>query len=158
MVGFKCGVAPFLASTQLPKLFGVHAAHGSFWENTGYFLKHLRETNITSLTIGIAALAVLVLGKIFLKNKPVALLVVVGGIVASGLLGLDARGVKLLGVVPQGLPALGLPAIHWADANQLLPLAFACFLLGAVETAAIGRTFVGQARGGVGAQHGVFLP
>jgi MFS superfamily sulfate permease-like transporter len=74
----------------------------------------------------------------------VALLVVVGGIVASGLLGLDARGVKLLGEVPQGLPDIGLPAIHWVDANELLPLAFACFLLGAVETAAIGRTFAAK--------------
>src|SRR3954471_20815119 len=33
MIGFKCGVALFLASTQLPKLFGIHGAHGSFWEN-----------------------------------------------------------------------------------------------------------------------------
>jgi sulfate permease, SulP family len=144
MVGFKCGVALFLASTQLPKLFGVHGAHGNFWDNTGYFLQHLRETNITSLSIGIAALAVLVLGKIVLQNKPVALFVVVGAIVASGPLGLDARGVKLLGAVPQGLPAIGLPAIHWADANELLPLAFACFLLAAVETAAIGRTFAAK--------------
>ena len=82
MVGFKCGVALFLASTQLPKLFGIHGAHGNFWENSGSFLKHLHETNPASLTIGSVALAVLVLGKIFLKNKPVALFVVVGGIVA----------------------------------------------------------------------------
>src|SRR5579862_2626955 len=136
MIGFKCGVALFLASTQLPKFFGIHGAHGNFWVNTSYFLHHLGETNTTSLAIGTVALALLVLGKIFLKHKPVALLVVVGGIVASGLLGLDARGVKLLGTVPQGLPDIGLPAIHWADVNNLLPLAFACFLLGAVE---IGR-------------------
>src|SRR5262245_53289134 len=38
MVGFKCGVALFLASTQLPKLFGFHGAHGSFWTNSGHFL------------------------------------------------------------------------------------------------------------------------
>ena len=38
MVGFKCGVALFLASTQLPKLFGVHGAHGNFWQNSGYSL------------------------------------------------------------------------------------------------------------------------
>jgi sulfate permease, SulP family len=144
MVGFKCGVALFLASTQLPKLFGIHGAHGNFWVNSGNFLKHLGDTNPTSLTVGGIALAVLVLGKILLKNKPVALLVVVGGIVASALLGLEARGVKLLGTVPQGLPAIGLPAIHWADVNDLLPLAFACFLLGAVETAAIGRTFAAK--------------
>jgi high affinity sulfate transporter 1 len=144
MVGFKCGVALFLASTQLPKLFGIHGAHGNFWENSGNFLKHLNETNSTSLTIGGIALVVLVLGKIFLKNKPVALFVVMGGILASGWLGLEGRGVKLLGTVPQGLPALGLPAIHWTDLNELLPLALACFLLGAVETAAIGRMFAAK--------------
>jgi high affinity sulfate transporter 1 len=146
MTGFKCGVALFLASTQLPKLFGFHGAHGSFWGNSAHFFNHLGETNSTSLAIGGTALAVLVLGKVFLKNKPVALFVVIGGIVASSLLGLEARGVKLLGDVPQGLPAVGLPAIHWSDLNQLLPLAFACFMLGAVETAAIGRMF--------GAKHG----
>jgi len=141
MVGFKCGVALFLASTQLPKLCGFHGAHGDFWANSAHFLRHLNEANAASLTIGLTALAMLVLGKIFLKHKPVALFVVIGGIVASGWLGLEARGVKLLGEVPQGLPALGLPAIQWADLNHLLPLAFACFLLGAVETAAIGRMF-----------------
>jgi len=144
MVGFKCGVALYLASTQLPKLFGVPGAHGAFWENTGAFLKRLPETNPASIAVGGAALAVLILGKIFLKNKPVALFVVVGGIIVSSWLGLDARGVKLLGDVPQGLPALGLPAIGWSDLNHLLPLAIACFLLGAVETAAIGRMFAAK--------------
>jgi high affinity sulfate transporter 1 len=144
MTGFKCGVALFLASTQLPKLFGIHGAHGNFWENSGTFLKNLGATNPTSLTVGGIALALLVLGKIFLKNKPVALFVVVGGILASGRLGLEARGVKLLGELPQGLPTLCLPAIHWADLNELLPLALACFMLGAVETAAIGRMFTAK--------------
>jgi SulP family sulfate permease len=144
MTGFKCGVALFLASTQLPKLFGFHGEHGNFWVNTGHFLTHLNETNPASITIGGLALAVLVLGKIFLKNKPVALFVVVGGIVAASVLSLDARGVKLLGQVPEGLPPIGMPVIHWADLDQLFPLAFACFLLGAVETAAIGRMFTAK--------------
>jgi SulP family sulfate permease len=144
MVGFKCGVALFLATTQLPKLFGFQGAHGDFWENSAYFLKHLSKTNSVSLGVGLTALAVLVLGKIFLKNKPVALFVVIGGIVASSWLGLESKGVALLGTVPQGLPAFGLPAIQWEDLNDLLPLAFACFLLGAVETAAIGRMFTAK--------------
>ncbi len=37
MTGFKCGVALFLASTQLPKLFGFQGAHGDFWERSGHF-------------------------------------------------------------------------------------------------------------------------
>src|SRR5438874_4003782 len=144
MTGFKCGVALFLASTQLPKLFGFHSAHGSFWGNTGHFFKHLNETNSMSLLVGISALAVLLLGKIFLKHKPVALIVVIGGIVAASALSLETRGVKLIAAVPQGIPPLRVPAVHWNDLNELLPLAFACFLLGAVETAAIGRMFVAK--------------
>jgi sulfate permease, SulP family len=144
MTGFKCGVALFLASTQLPKLFGFHGAHGSFWGNTGFFFKHLNETDTTSLLVGVIALALLILGKIFLKHKPVALFVVIGGIIAASTLSLETRGVKLIGAVPQGIPPLKLPALYWRDLNELLPLALACFLLGAVETAAIGRMFAAK--------------
>jgi high affinity sulfate transporter 1 len=144
MTGFKCGVALFLASTQLPKLFGFHSTHGSFWGNTGYFCKHLSETNSMSLMVGGIALALLIVGKIFLKHKPVALFVVVGGIAAASTLSLEARGVKLIGSVPQGIPPFRLPAVYWQDLNELLPLALACFLLGAVETAAIGRMFAAK--------------
>src|SRR5437016_13753655 len=147
MTGFKCGVALFLASTQLPKLFGFHGAHGSFWENAGHFFRHLNETNSMSLLVGGSALALLILGKIFLKHKPVALFVVIGGIIAASTLSLEARGVKLIGAVPQGLPPLKVPVLGWRDLNELLPLALACFLLGAVETAAIGRMFAAN-RGG----------
>src|SRR5437762_14120807 len=144
MTGFKCGVALVLASTQLPELFGFDSAHGSFWGNTGFFFKRLNETNSTSLLVGGIALALLILGKIFLKHKPVALFVVIGGIVAASALSLETHGVKLIGVVPQGIPPLKLPAVHWHDLNNLLPLAFACFLLGAVETAAVGRMFAAK--------------
>ena len=144
MTGFKCGVALFLASTQLPKLFGFHSAHGSFWENTGFFFKHLSETNSMSLLVGGIALAFLILGKIFLKHKPVALFVVIGGIVAASAFSLETRGVKLIGTMPQGIPPLRVPAVYWNDLNDLLPLALACFLLGAVETAAIGRMFAAK--------------
>ncbi len=144
MLGFKCGVALFLVSTQLPKLLGFQGSHGGFWERSAHLISHLGETNPTSLAIGMAALGILVGGRIVLRHKPVALLVVVAGIAAAPLLGLEARGVSLLGDVPRGLPLPRLPAVRWEDWNELLPLAFACFLLSAVETAAIGRMFIAK--------------
>jgi high affinity sulfate transporter 1 len=141
LVGFKCGIALFIASTQLPKLFGFKGSHGDFWERSGYFFSHLRETNTASLLLGLGALALLLLGKRFLKNKPVALFVVIAGIIAASMMDLGSLGVKLLGEVPQGLPPFGLPAVHVSDLNDLLPLALGCFLLGMVETAALGRMF-----------------
>jgi SulP family sulfate permease len=141
LIGFKTGVALVLASTQLPKLIGIKGGHGSFWQRTGEFLSHLRDTNPWALAVGLGALAILVAGKVLLKNKPVALVVVIAGIVVATMAHLDDRGVKMLGHVPQGLPSLRLPVIHTDDINELLPLAMACFLLGAVETVAIGRMF-----------------
>lgn len=144
LIGFKAGVALYLASTQLPKLFGFKGGEGSFWGRSGHFFSHLGDTNAAALTIGLGALAVLLLGKVLLKNRPVGLFVVVAGIAVASLTGLDARGVKMLGEVPQGMPPLNLPSVRWADLNDLFPLAIACFMLAAVETAAIGRMFAAK--------------
>ena len=141
LVGFKAGLAFYLAGTQLPKLFGFSGSHGDFWERAAHFAGHLGETHPASLLAGGTALAMLVAGKIWLKNRPVAFVVVVGSIAAARVFDLEASGVKLLGAVPQGLPSFGLPDVTRADLNALLPAALAAFVLGAVETSAIGRMF-----------------
>jgi high affinity sulfate transporter 1 len=142
LIGFKSGVALYLASTQLPKLFGFQAAHGGgFWLRTGAFFSHLGDTNMAALLLGVSALVLLALGKLYLPNKPVALGVVIAAIATASVVDFSGRGVKLLGEVPRGLPVPGLPDVGWQDVNKILPLALACFLLGAVETIAIGRMF-----------------
>lgn len=141
LVGFKCGIALFLVSSQCPKLFGFAGSHGTFLDRMHFFITNIGESNKASVILGLSALAVLLLGKRLLKSVPMALIVVVAGIVISSMTRMDQWGVKMLGVVPQGLPQIGLPAIGLAEINNLLPLAMACFLLGAVETSAIGRMF-----------------
>jgi high affinity sulfate transporter 1 len=142
LIGFKSGVALYLASTQLPKLFGFQAAHGGgFWQRMGAFFSHFGDTNLAALGLGVTALVLLALGKLYLPNKPVALGVVIGGIAVASLIDFSGLGVKLLGKVPRGLPLPAVPQVSWDDVNNLFPLALACFLLGAVETIAIGRMF-----------------
>jgi SulP family sulfate permease len=142
LIGFKSGVALYLASTQLPKLFGFQAAHGGgFWERMSAFLSHLAETNPYALAVGGAALVLLAVGKLYLPTKPVALFVVIGAIAVASFVDLSSHGIKLLGDVPRGLPRLGLADVRWNDIDEILPLALACFLLCAVETVAIGMMF-----------------
>lgn len=141
LIGFKCGVALHLAVSQLPKLCGFHGSHGDFWGRAGHFIHHVKEANPASVVLGAGAFAVLLLGKKLLPRKPVALVVVAAGLLLGAFAGLEQSGVKMLGEVPQGLPELGIQGLRWSDVNLLLPLAMACFLLGAVETAAIGRMF-----------------
>src|SRR5439155_20579385 len=104
-----------------------------FWERSGYFFSHLREANMASLQLGLCALAVLLLGKRFLKNKPVALFVVIAGILAAASMNLGKLGVKLLGEVPQGMPPFGLPAIQDRKSTRLnsshVAISYAVFCL-----------------------------
>jgi high affinity sulfate transporter 1 len=144
LVGFKVGVACVLASTQLPKLFGFAGSHGDFWESMALFFRSLGSTNPVSLAIGLAAFVLLLAGKKLFKHRPVALVILVGSIVAASVLRLDQYGVRLIGDVPRGLPLPVVPLVSRPDINALLPLAMACFLLAAVESAAIGRMFAGS--------------
>jgi len=141
LVGFKAGLALYLAGTQLPKLFGFAGSHGDFFERVAHFGTHLGDTHGPALAVGVAALAVLVAGKLWLKNRPVAFFVVLGAIAATRLFDLQAHGVALIGEVPQGLPMPAVPHVGRADLNALLPSALAAFVLAAVETSAIGRMF-----------------
>src|SRR3954453_23596064 len=85
LTGFKCGVAFFLASTQLPKLFGFSGSHGDFWERIVHFIRALGQTNPASLLLGLIALALLLAGKTVLNHRPVALFVVIFSIIAGRL-------------------------------------------------------------------------
>src|SRR6188768_2168161 len=93
LVGFKAGLALYLASTQLPKLFGFKGTHGDFWERSAYFVRHLGDTNGASLLVGMAALTALIAGKLWLKHRPVAFFVVLAGMLATRLMHLEAAGV-----------------------------------------------------------------
>src|SRR3954471_30477 len=88
LIGFKCGIALFIASTQLPKFCGFKGTQGDFWERSGYLLSHLGNTNTASLVLGLCALAILLLGKRLLKNKPVALFVVIAGVLVASMMNL----------------------------------------------------------------------
>src|SRR5438034_7457771 len=66
LVGFKCGIALFIASTQLPKLFGFKGSHGDFWERSGYFFLDLRGTNMGSIFICIGARCCIVCRHVFI--------------------------------------------------------------------------------------------
>src|SRR6185436_18725870 len=57
LIGFKAGVALWLISTQLPKFFGFKGGHGNFWHRIADFFRHLGDTSMPSVLLGLAALA-----------------------------------------------------------------------------------------------------
>lgn len=141
MIGFKIGLALHLAAAQLPRLLGFSGHGEDFLARLADLVSRLGETNPAALAIGLVALAALLAGKALAPTRPVALGVVVAGIVLGAAVDLGARDVRLVGAVPGGLPVPGLPDVSRADLRQMLPVGLACFLLAIVETSAIGRMF-----------------
>lgn len=139
--GFKVGAGLVIASTQLPKLFGITSGGSSFFGRIIQLVKHLPETNMPTLLVGAGALLLLILGEKFLPNRPIALFVVAISIAVMALLPLAGHGVKIVGAIPQGLPSLGWPLVRWNEVDNLLGLALACFLLSYVESISTVRTF-----------------
>lgn len=76
LLGFKAGAALTIGMTQLPKLFGVSGGGDHFFERAWTLAGQLGETNVFVFGMGLAALALLLLGEKFLPQRPIALLVV----------------------------------------------------------------------------------
>jgi len=139
--GFKVGAGLVIASTQLPKLFGISSGGGNFFQRIIQLVKHLPDTHMPTLMVGVGALLLLILGEKFLPSRPIALFVVAIAIAVMNWVPLTSQGVKIVGAIPQGLPSLGWPLVQWNEVDNLLGLALACFLLSYVESISTVRTF-----------------
>jgi high affinity sulfate transporter 1 len=141
LIGFKTGAALYIASTQLPKLFGVEGVTGNFFERVSHIVVSLPESHVPSLLFGLAAIVLFMVFERLLPGRPTTLIVVVAAIAVMTVFGLSEVGIKIVGDLPSGLPEISLPNIHAADISALIPVALACFVLAYGETISVARSF-----------------
>ncbi|KFA86806.1 SulP family inorganic anion transporter [Archangium violaceum] len=146
LTGFVFGLALVIAMKQVPKLFGLKGTGEGFFEQLWFLLTHLPEAHLPTLLVGASCLVLLVALERVSERLPAALVVLVLAILASHLLGLQARRVEVVGDIPAGLAAPRLPDMKWSDVLALLPGAFGIALVAFAEA-------IGPARM-LGARHG----
>jgi len=140
LVGFKAGAAIIIGLTQLPKLFGIAGGGESFFSRISAIISQLPDTNLLVMVFGIVAILLLVSGEKYFPGKPVAIFVVLLSVLAITYTQLGSGGFKTVGVIPAGLPELRLPSLNMEDINNIMPLAFACFLLAYIESVSAAKT------------------
>lgn len=118
--GFAFGLAVTIILRQLPAMAGVSVAGGNVLQQAASFFSRWSEWHVPSLSVGIAALAALLLLR-RLPFLPGALLVLGGGVLAARLLHLDAHGVALVGAVPLAMAWPAFSAVRWQEIAGLLP-------------------------------------
>ncbi len=137
LIGFMAGVGIVIIVGQLKSLLGVQIESKTTLGTLLELPRVLTQAHALTMLVGVVAIVMLVvLGRLF-PRRPVQLLIVALGIVASLVFGLDAMGVKTVGAFPSGLPSLHLPDVSFVAA--LWPAAVGIALMSFTESITAAR-------------------
>ena len=144
LVGYITGVGLTLVSSQLSGLTAVPIDADDFFPRLWQFATRLDEVNGPTATLGVAALAVMLLLKWRLPSAPSALIGVVLATAVAAMLSLEQHGVAMVGSIPAGLPTPSLPDVSLHDLALLLPVAAGIALVGFTDNVLTARAIASR--------------
>ena len=148
VTGFLFGAAIDVVIGELPKITGTDTSGSNSFQELVSWFGTLGEIHPTTLVVGVVSLVVVFGIKTVAPRVPGALVLVVGGLLASYLFDFGARGVALVGDVPSGLPTFGIPSpsLMLEHADTAAVAAVALMLIGFSQTAGDARAFAAKHR------------
>jgi high affinity sulfate transporter 1 len=146
VTGFLFGAALDVVIGELPKLTGTEVSGKNPLAELWSWFATLDDVNGATVVVGVVSLVVVFGLRIVAPRVPGALVLVVGGLLASWLFDLDGRGVALVGHVPRGLPAVEVPdhTLLWDHAGTVAVAAVALVLIGFSQTVGDARAFAAK--------------
>ncbi|MFI1092276.1 SulP family inorganic anion transporter [Streptomyces sp. NPDC020917] len=141
LVGFLFGMALTMIVRQLSKLTGQSTGDGDFFQRLWHVLAHIDLWSWTTVAVGAAAIAALLLLERFLPKVPAALVVLVAGIMVSAAAGLKDHGVDIVGRIPRALPTPAWPDVPLHDWLTMLSGAMGVALICFAEGFSIAGSF-----------------
>jgi MFS superfamily sulfate permease-like transporter len=94
---------------------GIPAGQGNTFQQLGYVLRNLSQTNIYTLAIGAGAAFLIIRLRQLAPELPGPLIAVVYGVLLGNIVTLSRFGVSAVGLIPTGLPKIGLPTVAPGD-------------------------------------------
>ena len=146
VTGFLFGAAIEVVVGEIPKITGTSIEGETVWRKFAHWIDGIDATHGPTLLVGLVSLAV-VFGVRFSRIKVSgALVLLVGGLIASFAFGLGDRGVALVGEVPRGLvaPAIPRPRFVIEHINTIAPAAIGLLMIGFSQTVGYARLFASR--------------
>ena len=146
ITGFLFGAAIEVVIGELPKITGTTTEGTNAWQKLASWIQSLPDTDWTTLLVGLISLVVIFGLRRVAPRVPGALVLVIGGLIASTSLGLGDRGLALVGDVPSGLPSLALPNFEFVMQNLpiIVVAAIGLLLIGFSQSAGDARAFAAK--------------
>jgi len=120
LIGFLNGIAISICLGQIGKLLGFSIESKRIIPQLLEILAKLPQTQVPTLIVGAASMAMLFGLARFFPRLPSALITLITAGTVGALFGLDQYGIAILGPVPAGLPPLRLPRFPEDDIPALL--------------------------------------
>ena len=148
VTGFLFGAAIDVVIGELPKLTGTDVSGANPIQELRSWFSSLGGVSWATVLVGVVSLVVVFGLRVIAPRIPGALVLVVGGLLASWIFDLGAHGVALVGEVPRGLPTVKLPEWHLvsAHASTIALASVALVLIGFSQTAGDSRSFAAKHR------------
>jgi sulfate permease, SulP family len=144
LIGYLHGVAAVLIIGQLGKLLGLSMTAQTPPGQLIEIFAEISDLSLTTLAVGLACLAALLLLGWLLPKLPGPLIVVVLAIIASAAIGLASLGVAVVGHIPSGLPSLEVPDFRLRDVMTLIPAAVGIFFVAFSSEILTARSVAGR--------------
>ena len=143
-VGYMNGLGITIIVGQLPKLFGFSTSADSFLKEVRVFVENLDQTQATTLIVGVAVLALLLVLPRITRRLPAVLVAVVAATGVSAVFGLADHGVATVGALPKGVPTPTIPWTNVGDVPSLLIAAVGITLVSLTDTIATATSFAAR--------------
>ena len=148
VTGFLFGAAIDVVIGELAKITGTDTSGANSFQEFRSWLGSLGETHLPTLAVGVVSLVVVFGIRHVAPRVPGALVLVVGGLIASYLFDFGDKGVALVGDVPSGLPSFDIPSpsLLFDHGGTAIVAAVALMLIGFSQTAGDARAFAAKHR------------
>ncbi|MFT4825491.1 MAG: SulP family sulfate permease [Cryomorphaceae bacterium] len=137
ILGYTCAAAIIIMASQLENILGVSVDGGNVFNQGFDFIRLFGHWHWLTVCIGLIGLAFMVYPKRFFPRMPSGLILLVIGMLCSGVWNAQAYGVDVIASIPQGLPESRVPAITMDQLVALIPTALTVALMGYVGSMSI---------------------
>jgi SulP family sulfate permease len=137
ITGFTAGIALVIFSSQVKDLLGLSMTDvpADFIEKWIAYFSAMPTTQIASVLVAAAALAIIIALRLYAPKQPGFLIAVAATAIVAWVFSLDVPTIgSRFGDLPRMLPIPHLPDVSWAKLKAVLPSAFTIAFLAGVES------------------------
>lgn len=137
ILGYTSAAAIVIMVSQFGSLLGVSVDEGNTFVRIFFFMQQFDNWHWLTLAMGLVGFVFLALSKRLAPKLPGALLLLILGMICSGLWGASNYGVDVIAYIPQGLPLPQIPSVSLNQITSLIPTALTVALMGYVGSMSI---------------------